>query len=392
MAGIPAYIHTLARCFEKAGHPLYGVGGAVRAQVLGLPPADYDVTGPATPDEAMAVIKNTPGFSARMVLPRLGTIHIAHEDGAVEYTTFRTESYGDGHTPREVAFTTDINKDALRRDFSCNALYLDLCSGQIHDPTGGLQDIEKKLLRATTADPALIMKDDGLRVLRMVRFALQLRFTIEEKTYQSADAALLTQISKERLGQELSQILLGDVRYDVPYGWAALVRGLYQLDELGVRQILFPHCVVDDMACAEAPPHLPSRLAAWLLPSGSQKAKVALEELRFSGDVVNQAVQLIEDLLTEGDFAWKLVRRGYAHGERLAALKPALAPLLAQLQADQVPDSLARLAVTGEDVANLLGGPSTKVGETLTALWQHVVGKPADNQRETLLKLAQEYN
>lgn len=390
---LPERVRIIAQAFEDAGYPIYLVGGAVRAQLMQLPPTDFDMTGPALPEQAAKIIEQTPGLSSRVLIERLGTLHIAVEglEGGVEYTTFRTESYSSGHTPDQVAFTQDIAQDAFRRDFTCNALYQRALTGEIIDPTGGAEDIRRYVLRATRPE---VMRDDGLRLLRMVRFAAQLRFTIEEETYRSADPTLLTHIARERIGDEITKILLSDARYDLPYGWASLVRALHQLREIGLLPIILPGGdAADDMACAEAPPELALRLAAWLMPLGSAAARMAIvDSLRLPSKLGRLAAALIDDLREPTpDVPYLLSRNGREHARQLCALRPEWQMALDDLIARGAPESPAALAIDGNALADVLGGASPAVGRCRDWLFRQTIERPQDNRPDVLLKLAERW-
>lgn len=117
----------------------------------------------------------------------MGTVHISSGDFVCEYTTFRTDSYdvsSGEHTPKDVRFTTDMNLDAKRRDFKCNALYKDVLTGEIVDLLGGVEDVKNKIV-STADEPEIVFEADGLRILRMVRFAAELGFDVEKTPTKS---------------------------------------------------------------------------------------------------------------------------------------------------------------------------------------------------------------
>jgi len=154
---------------------------------------------------------------AKSVHPKLGTIAFPLDGETCEYTPFRRESYSMGrHAPDHVAFGVGLEEDALRRDFSCNAIYYDLSDSQIVDPTGGVADLEQRRLRAARADARITFADDPLRLLRLIRIGGELGFTPEENTFEAAraQAPLLQSLAPARIGQELKRILLSDIRYD----------------------------------------------------------------------------------------------------------------------------------------------------------------------------------
>jgi tRNA nucleotidyltransferase (CCA-adding enzyme) len=387
---MPPHVNTIAELLLAAGLPCYAVGGSVRNALLGLPATDYDICGPATVEEVMRVLPEGGRVSYGNVYGRMGTMQLHADGGIAEYTTFRRDSYDGGHRPERVEFVRTLDEDAFRRDFTVNALYFDLSSGETRDPTGGLADLERRVLRATGADPAVIMRDDGLRVLRMVRFAAQLRMAIDPATYAAADARLLLDIAAERLRAELALILLSDARYDLPGERNALENALRQLDDLGAMNILLPGMRLDAKACAAVPADLVLRLAALLRENGHDEVKACLEHLRFPTRVAREAALLVGDLAHAPLDSYRLLRKGYAHARSLAALEPALAPLLSDLCRRGAPDSLSALALSGADVVAELGGSSPAVGVILTTLWRHAIDHPEHNTKARLLRVLHE--
>ena len=166
MLNLPTALRDFAEALKRDGVTLYAVGGCVRDALLGREVHDVDLASKARPDELIAYAK-TFGIEAKIVQQMLGTVLITVDGTDYEHTTFRTESYGAGgvHKPEAVRFSDTPEIDAFRRDFSVNALYESVSDGAILDPTGGLTDLEKRVLRTTTEDPAVILKDDGLRIL-----------------------------------------------------------------------------------------------------------------------------------------------------------------------------------------------------------------------------------
>ena len=198
MLKLPTALRVFAETLEQEGATLYAVGGCVRDALLRRDVHDVDLCSRLKPDELIERAKNA-GIAARIVQPTLGTVLLSVDGTDYEHTTFRTESYGTGgaHKPDAVRFSDAPEVDAFRRDFSINALYESVSDGTILDPTGGLPDLKNRVLRTTTKDPAVILRDDGLRVLRLVRFAAALRFSIDPATWEAAraNAALLDDVA-----------------------------------------------------------------------------------------------------------------------------------------------------------------------------------------------------
>ena len=185
----PPPLMRAAEMFHKHGTTLYAVGGVVRDALLGLRVNDIDVASAMRPDDVCRLCDS----SGLTVIPkglRYGTVEMVLPcgDGTnlhIEHTTFRRDIYGDGgaHRPEYVKFSDELSDDALRRDFTVNALYADILTGEIIDPTGGLDDIKLRTIRTANA-PAVTLRDDGLRIMRFARFCAQLGFTPEGSTYE----------------------------------------------------------------------------------------------------------------------------------------------------------------------------------------------------------------
>ncbi len=292
---LPGKLTLLARLFDEAGAPLYVVGGLVRNALLGVPPSDIDICSAMAPDDVAALCRewNIPCICKA---PQFGTVELHLGGHAYEHTTFRSDRYdaGGAHRPAAVCFGSTIQGDAFRRDFTCNALYLNPLSGEISDPTGGLWDIYRKQIRATSEDPAIIMRDDGLRVMRLCRFACELGFSAEPATLAAAQeyAPGLSDIAWERKRDELCKILLSDIRYpSLTHGQESpVLAGLTLLYETGIFPWLLPELLegVDVLqrpqyhaydvfqhglhACAAAESTLTLRLAALLHDVGKPAA------------------------------------------------------------------------------------------------------------------------
>lgn len=219
--------------------PLYLVGGAVRDELLSYPVSDVDLCGPLAPEELEKKLCGL--FAFKDVNPRIGTVKISMGQEFCEYTRFRRDSYpisSGRHTPSEVTFVETLEEDAFRRDFTVNALYKRLSDGALFDPTGGMDDLKNKVIR-TTREPEKVFSEDGLRLLRLVRFAASLGFEIEEKTFAAAKkfAPLLADISPERIREEFMKILVADERYGVR---GAVYRALELMRELGLYEYFLP--------------------------------------------------------------------------------------------------------------------------------------------------------
>ncbi|MFA7628394.1 MAG: HD domain-containing protein [Candidatus Dojkabacteria bacterium] len=218
---IPEYVQKVGRILTKEGYEVYIVGGALRDVVLGKKPHDYDLATNALPDEMLNMFPKAVSTGAKF-----GTVVALIQDKhgethEVEVTTFRSESgYVDGRWPSNVNFVEDIDKDLGRRDFTFNAMALDLSQldldgreepfqVEIYDPYGGVKDIEKKVVRAV-GTPLERFKEDGLRAFKACRMAAQLGFDIEEETFEAIKESVpvAAQVSMERIRDEFMKMLI----------------------------------------------------------------------------------------------------------------------------------------------------------------------------------------
>lgn len=204
---IPDYAKTVLDRLNNAGYEAYAVGGSVRDSLLGVPVNDWDVTTSALPEETEQVFR---GFRVIETGIRHGTVTVVSEGHNIEITTYRCDgAYADNRHPENVVFVRDIKEDLLRRDFTVNAMAYSPRDG-LRDVSGGMKDLENRVIRAV-GDAHTRFSEDGLRVMRAVRFASQLCFTIESATRDAvlADRYLLKNISSERLFSELKKTLAG---------------------------------------------------------------------------------------------------------------------------------------------------------------------------------------
>jgi len=213
---------------REAGHETVLAGGCVRDLLLNRTPNDYDVATSARPE---TVLDLYPG--ALTVGQAFGVV-IVH-DGAmqVEVATFRSDAaYTDGRHPDAVTFT-DARNDALRRDFTINAMFLDPESGEIVDHVGGKKDLKRRIIRAV-GEARDRFAEDRLRMLRAVRFAAELEFDIEKATADAIRdlAAEIVSVSGERIAAELGRLLTA-----APAGRR---RGLQLADDLGLLAPILP--------------------------------------------------------------------------------------------------------------------------------------------------------
>src|SRR5258706_7557095 len=226
-------IITLAEAFDAQHKQLYMVGGTVRDVLLHRGQSkDADLATDAHPKQIKRIVAPTRPNAVILVGERFGTVRLHYGSDIIEITTFRSERYNPESRKPEVCFGTSLEDDLLRRDFTINAMARHPLNGQIFDPFGGRQDLDEHILRAVGNEPDKRFDEDPLRLLRAVRFAAQLDFTIEPETRRSIirQAPKLQKISRERIRDEMNKLLLS----------AHPAKGLDLLVELGLMEWIIP--------------------------------------------------------------------------------------------------------------------------------------------------------
>lgn len=203
----PEQVKAALRRLHKNGFAAYAVGGCVRDSLLGKTPLDWDITTDARPKETERVFAD-----CRLIETGLqhGTVTVLSDGLPLEITTFRVDGdYLDARHPESVSFTRNLKEDLLRRDFTVNTLCWNEQDGVV-DLCGGLLDLQSGILRAV-GNPERRFTEDALRILRGIRFASVLGFTIEEETAESIlrNRQLLSKVAAERIRVEFSKLLCG---------------------------------------------------------------------------------------------------------------------------------------------------------------------------------------
>lgn len=215
MEPMPFFSQTLnhqavevCRILSDAGYQAYIVGGCVRDLLLKCAPKDWDITTDATPQEVMELFpKNIPTGLQH------GTVTVCMGEGAAnhfEVTTFRIEgAYSDGRRPDEVYFVLNVEQDLARRDLTINAIAADPISKLIVDPYNGMEDLENGVIRAV-GNPTARFQEDGLRIMRVARFAARFGYAVDGLTFKGMqeNLATLKQVSRERISDELCKTLM----------------------------------------------------------------------------------------------------------------------------------------------------------------------------------------
>ncbi len=252
---------TIARKLASAGHLAYFAGGCVRDELLGFQPTDYDIATDASPDRIRSLFNRT-----ALVGAAFGVVLVRELGHTIEVATFRADGpYSDRRHPDHVTFS-DPRTDALRRDFTINALFLEPSSQpnntrqHVIDFVGGLADLDQGIIRAV-GNPDQRLAEDHLRALRAVRFAARFDFTIDPATLDALrrNASHLVGVSRERIGEEIRRILTHHAR----------VRAIALLAETGLESPVLQEptspAPLDHLLLLDQNASYPLILAAWAL-------------------------------------------------------------------------------------------------------------------------------
>lgn len=206
---IPEGALKILKKINSEGYEAYIVGGCVRDALLGRIPNDWDITTSALPSEIKKLFKRTVDTGIKH-----GTVTVLEGNDSYEVTTYRIDGeYEDGRHPKEVTFTRNLREDLKRRDFTINAMAYHPEEG-IVDLFGGQDDLKDKIVRCV-GSPVERFNEDALRMMRAIRFAAQLSYSIEEDTFNAIKelASNLSKISEERINTEMTKLLVSDNPY-----------------------------------------------------------------------------------------------------------------------------------------------------------------------------------
>ncbi|WP_063795564.1 CCA tRNA nucleotidyltransferase [Paenibacillus sp. Soil750] len=405
----------------EAGYEAYYVGGCVRDAVLGRPIKDIDIATSALPEQVIEIFQRTVPTGLQH-----GTVTVLIAQGAYEVTTFRKEAAYEGfRRPASVAYISDLTEDLQRRDFTMNAMAMDV-AGVLQDPYGGQADLAAGVLRCVGIAEERF-GEDALRMLRCIRFASTYGLDIEESTWQAllANAPLLRHIAMERVRSELQRMVEGPaparaVRLLLASGLLAYLKKQLPLP---FEAWLAWDDALDAVSVLEGQ-HDRWAMLLMLLEVPADVVRAALQELTFSradGAAVAEVLALRDAVAAQAlvddpaplERVWKLgaVRRGEAAARALLRLlrelpqvegkRGGLARFLAQTAPEllrrgedwlkEVPCfSLKELAISGKDVAAALDRqPGPWMGRLLLDLLERAALGEIPNEREALIYAAQ---
>lgn len=464
---LPPFVKKIIENFDKAGFEIYIVGGAVRDILTGKKVADWDFTTNATPEEILKIFPE--GFYDN----QFGTVGIAHPSSLRPYeiTTFRKEfGYSDKRRPDRIELGKTLEEDLARRDFTINAMALHqetvhsaqdigrkqktshspmhyaLCTMHLIDLYNGQEDLKNKIIRAV-GNPVKRFNEDALRMIRAVRIAAELGFTIEHKTFEAIKlhAGSIKQIAAERVRDELFKTLKSDYPYEgiimlrnssliqqiLPefeeaFGVEQKSPGRHHIYDVGTHSLLaLKHCpskdplvrfatLIHDIGKPKTQKIVDEGIITFYNHEvvGAGMAKKIADRLRFSGKDRDRLFRLVRwhQFTVDERQTDSAIRRFIRNVEienlqdmlnlrvgdrlgggaretswRLEKFKKRLSEVQKQ------PFSIKDLKVNGRDVMKILGiKPGPKVGEILNQLFEEVEQDPSKNTREHLLQRIKE--
>ena len=387
---IPDHVKKILDRLADAGFDAYVVGGSLRDSLLGTEAHDWDVASSATPDEVIALFSNE-----MHVIPtglKHGTVTVVSEGNPIEITTFRTDGeYVDCRRPESVTFSTRIEDDLSRRDFTVNAMAYNDRVGLV-DLFSGRDDLERRIIRCV-GDPEKRFSEDALRIMRAFRFSSQLGFEIEENTLFAAHSMKngLKNIARERIGSEFLRLLSGVAAQD-------------SLIKMGdILSIILPETLDTQRFSRidELPRDAILRLAFLLCSASEKSARGASHSLKLSSKqsqrLMKLCTQIDEDLLK--NLTESTARRILAayREDTLAAMEIAShlynidtesIKILRRVVNENPPVTLDRLAINGSDLIREGIATGRDVGTVLARLLDEVIENPERNDREILLGMA----
>ena len=437
---IPSHVEELIERLLYNGYDAYIVGGSIRNILMGKRPIDWDIASSAEPNEVIKV------FLDKKVIKsgeKYGTVTIICQEGNVEVTTFRSEGgYSDGRHPDWVHYEKNIKRDLSRRDFTINAIAYNKKDGLI-DPFGGVEDIIKKRICAV-GNPEDRFLEDGLRMIRAVRFSSILDFEIEENTLNAIRklAEKIKQVSSERIRDELFKILCnpkpskgmkllsetGLIKYMLPE--IALTVGFDQNNPNHDRDV-FQHilCVLD-----KTPNLIHIRLAALFHDAGkpycystdedgighfyghsdksSEIASKALLRLKCSNNLIKKVEMLVENHMSYFGITDKvrlkklissigkdnifdlislqkadvMCKKNRVLGNRILIMEDTIKKIINNKE----PICLNDLAIDGNEIKNMGFDEGVLIGKILEDLLEEVLKHPELNRKDLLIEIVKD--
>ena len=437
---MPEKAKNILEVLNLHGYEAYVVGGCVRDMIMGETPHDWDITTSAIPEQVKAC------FAKNVVLDtgiKHGTVTVVLGEQSFEVTTFRADgTYSDHRHPDSVQFTPSLTEDLARRDFTMNAIAMDI-HGNLFDPFNGCADIQNNIIRCV-GDPDKRFREDALRILRAMRFASRLGFRIEDETatLMKQLRMLIPFVSPERIQKEFVSILCGEYAYTVLRDYRAIIAAF--IPEIGLsfdfEQHNPSHCydvyehILHSVDAIRNDPIL--RLTMFFHDIGkplchqrgtdgidhfrghasvsADITKSRMEALRFDNDTINAVTYLVKQhdvtFQPASNFVLRMLNKmGEEQFRRLLEVRKAdieaqsrlnyqprmdkvanVGLVLKRVLAEQKAFKIRDLAVNGDDLIAMGMKPGPKIGEMLNQMLSEVIEGNLSNTKGALLQFAED--
>ncbi len=396
----------VCRMLQEKGFQAYLVGGCVRDLLMGATPKDWDIATNAKPQQVKEVFPKTydTGLQHGTITVSMGPTVADH----FEVTTYRTEGeYSDGRRPDYVAFVDNIAEDLSRRDLTINAIAYDPVNDKIVDPFGGAKDLENKVIKAV-GNPNDRFAEDGLRTMRVARFAARLGFQVDPATEDAISQNLetLSKVSKERMRDELTKTLMTKSP-------SVGLNILLKTGALGTLGSAFADAVVASTfpAIDASRGSMETKMAILLHKLSVPQTEAALRDLKFSNVEVKKILflQLALQELTKfnADPSPLGARKflAFVKNNGPEGFEKSLAEFVDFAQSLHLPGldtlkgllteksiSKKELDISGNDLIAQLGmKPGPRIKQVLDALYNEVLQNPDLNEKGKLLELAKKF-
>lgn len=380
---LPSSVLHAIRLLNDAGYEAYVVGGCVRDSLMGKTPADWDITTSALPEQTIAVFSDYRTIDTGV---RHGTVTVVIRDVPLEITTYRVDgAYSDGRHPDEVTFTPSLLEDLRRRDYTVNAMAYHPCHGVI-DCFGGQSDIQNRIIRCV-GNPTERFDEDALRILRALRFAAVLGFSIESETASAIHrlSSNLQCVSIERITAEFKRLICA--------ANAVAVMDVFR----DIMAVIIPEVVsCDDISLlTRVPSRVHTRLAAFFYSADitAETAEHILRRMHFDRQTIRDVCLLLsfraKEAMTEDQHLLHLLNHLGPElvFDYLAIIEADRHTILrtSALLAENACYKVSMLAVNGDDLlaVGITSGPD--IGASMKMLLSAVMDGVCSNDKDSLL-------
>lgn len=402
---LPPKVRYIINKIYENNYEAYIVGGCVRDAILGFEPNDYDITTSASPNTIQEIFKD---FKCIETGIEHGTVSVLMEDEIFEITTYRIEGeYKDHRRPDKVDFTDRLEEDLKRRDFTINAMAYNEKKGLI-DLFGGKEDLNNKIIK-TVGNPYDRFNEDGLRMIRAIRFSSKLNFTIEKETLKAIydKSFIINNISLERITDEFTKIILSDKPENIKYLFETKLLKYLNIsneDDIGKLKQFYNEIII----LKKINKNLEKRLALldYIVEKNNINCKSFCNELIYSKKIIkNHNIILtllknieidhlnkveIKKILSEVD---RNLLEEYLDISRIIYDKEKkvdeIIDILNEIEENNECYTIKNLKVNGRDIMSL-GYKNKEVGEVLNYLLEIVIEDYTVNKKDLLIKKIKE--